>query len=104
MKKTILFVLVLAFGVAEVCHSAEDTWTSKVDMPTATSLHSASVVNGKIYVIGGTDNLYRVHATRNYVIIYAKDNGDILVARIADRKGVYKDLKTLRKIIKKFTK
>ena len=54
--------------------------------------------------LGGTDNLYRVHATRNYVIIYAKDNGDILVARIADRKEVYKDLKTLRKIIKKLTK
>jgi hypothetical protein len=33
--------------------SAEDTWTKKADMPTATSFHSASVVGGKIYVIGG---------------------------------------------------
>jgi len=29
-------------------------------MPTPTSLHSASVVDGKIYVIGGTDTIYRV--------------------------------------------
>jgi RNA polymerase sigma factor (sigma-70 family) len=32
---------------------AGDTWTKKADMPTARSESSASVVNGKIYVIGG---------------------------------------------------
>ncbi|MHC4207760.1 MAG: kelch repeat-containing protein, partial [Planctomycetota bacterium] len=58
MKKTILFVLVLTLGVDGVIHAVEDTWTKKVDMPTATSLHAASVVDGKIYVIGGTDNLF----------------------------------------------
>jgi RNA polymerase sigma factor (sigma-70 family) len=30
-----------------------DTWTKKTDMPTARSYTSSSVVNGKIYVIGG---------------------------------------------------
>jgi len=30
-----------------------DTWTRKADMPTARLSHSASVVNEKIYVIGG---------------------------------------------------
>jgi len=35
-----------------------DTWTKKADMPTTPRLyHSSSVVNGKIYVIGGTSNL-----------------------------------------------
>jgi|GEM_PF-868364 len=38
--------------------AAQDTWARKADVPTATSLHSASVVDGKIYVIGGTDDLY----------------------------------------------
>ncbi|MBI1925875.1 hypothetical protein HYR99_16695 [Candidatus Poribacteria bacterium] len=32
---------------------ATDTWTKKSDMPTARSALSTSVVNGKIYVIGG---------------------------------------------------
>ncbi len=30
-----------------------DTWTRKADMPTARSMAAATVVNGKIYVIGG---------------------------------------------------
>ena len=33
--------------------SSGDTWTKKADMPTARSGLSASVINGKIYVIGG---------------------------------------------------
>ena len=33
---------------------ATDTWTTKADMPTARWGSSASVVNGKIYVFGGT--------------------------------------------------
>ena len=32
---------------------ATDTWTRKADMPTARTTHAASVVDGKIYVIGG---------------------------------------------------
>jgi N-acetylneuraminic acid mutarotase len=36
-----------------------ETWTREGNMPTATSLHSAGVVDGKIYIIGGTDNIYQ---------------------------------------------
>ena len=32
---------------------ATDTWTTKANMPTARAAFSTSVVNGKIYVIGG---------------------------------------------------
>jgi RNA polymerase sigma factor (sigma-70 family) len=35
---------------------AGDTWTKKADMPTARAANSSSVVNGKIYVIGGWDD------------------------------------------------
>ena len=50
--------MVLTLSIASVSPAAEDTWTSKADMPTATSLHSAGVVDGKIFIIGGTDNLF----------------------------------------------
>jgi len=53
MKKTILIVFVLALGQASMTLAAEDTWTTKADMPTARSYLSASVVDGKIYAIGG---------------------------------------------------
>jgi len=53
MKKTISIVLVLAWGLASVCLSAEFTWTQKTDMPTPRWAHSSAVVNGKIYAIGG---------------------------------------------------
>jgi N-acetylneuraminic acid mutarotase len=36
---------------------ATDTWTTKTDMPDRRAYHSASVVNGKIYVIGGGRDL-----------------------------------------------
>ena len=38
-----------------------DTWTKKADMPTTPRYsHSSSVVNGKIYVIGGTYDIKRI--------------------------------------------
>jgi len=40
-------------GRVEVSSAAEDTWIRKADTPTARQLHSSSVVDGKIYVIGG---------------------------------------------------
>jgi len=44
------------FGKAGTGLAAEYTWAQKVDMPTARMLHSTSVVDGKIYVIGGSDS------------------------------------------------
>lgn len=43
------------FPTVEIYDPATDTWTKKGDMPTARASHSASVVNGKIYVIGGLE-------------------------------------------------
>lgn len=37
----------------EKYNPATDTWTKEADMPTARDCFSASVVNGKIYIIGG---------------------------------------------------
>jgi RNA polymerase sigma factor (sigma-70 family) len=37
-----------------------DTWTKKADMPTLRWYHSSSVINGKIYAIGGTSDDQRV--------------------------------------------
>ncbi|MHC4500953.1 MAG: Kelch repeat-containing protein [Planctomycetota bacterium] len=53
MKKTILFALVLVLGLTTMSLAAEYNWAQKADMPTARFVHSASVVDGKIYVIGG---------------------------------------------------
>jgi N-acetylneuraminic acid mutarotase len=53
MKKSILLIPVLVLGLAAVCSAAEDTWTRKADMPTARGYLSTSVVNRKIYAIGG---------------------------------------------------
>ena len=53
MKKKITLVLVLALALVAVSPAAEYTWAQKVDMPTARVVHSASVVDGKIYAIGG---------------------------------------------------
>ncbi len=53
MKKTGSFVLVLVLGLAAVSLATEDTWTLITDMPTARRGLSATVINGKIYAIGG---------------------------------------------------
>ena len=45
--------LIALLGMASVSPGAGDTWTQKAPLPTARSLLSASVVNGKIYAIGG---------------------------------------------------
>jgi len=49
-------VLVLALGLTTMSLAVEYTWVQKVNMPTARWLHSASVVDGKIYVIGGSSS------------------------------------------------
>ncbi len=54
------FITALALGGhfhgAGISLAAVHTWAQKVDMPTARFLHSTSVVDGKIYVIGGSDS------------------------------------------------
>ena len=56
MKKRISILLVLTLGLASGSYSEEGIWTMKADMPTARSCLSTSVVNGKIYAIGGMRN------------------------------------------------
>ena len=53
MKRTISLVLVLALGLVSVSPAAEGIWTTKADMPTGRWILSTSVVDGKIYAIGG---------------------------------------------------
>lgn len=53
MKKSILLILVLVLGPAAICPAIQDTWTQKADMSTARAYFSTSVVNNKIYAIGG---------------------------------------------------
>ncbi len=48
-----LVILVLALGLASGSLAAEDTWTTKADMSTRRHVLSSSVVDGKIYAIGG---------------------------------------------------
>jgi len=52
-KITFAFVLVVAIVLTSAESTRADTWTQKADMPTPRWGHSATVVNGKIYVIGG---------------------------------------------------
>ncbi|MHC4204132.1 MAG: kelch repeat-containing protein [Planctomycetota bacterium] len=56
MKTKITFIIVCVattFILASVGSARAATWTQKADMPTPRQGHSAAVVNGKIYVIGG---------------------------------------------------
>ncbi len=50
----ISLMLIGLLGLASVSLAAEDTWTTKADMPTARHVLSSSVVDGKIYAIGGS--------------------------------------------------
>jgi hypothetical protein len=47
-------MLIGLLGLASMSLAAEDTWTTKADMPTARATLSTSVVNGRIYAIGGS--------------------------------------------------
>ena len=52
----------------------------------------------------GYDELRRVHAGKDYVIIYAMDKSDILVARVGHRSEIYENLDALKAHIKKILK
>jgi len=56
-KKRTLLALTLVLTLAPLSLAAEGTWTSKADMPTARMFLSTSVVDGKIYAIGGSSVL-----------------------------------------------
>ena len=57
MKKTQLYVLIfILLGFPSMSFAQEDTWTAKADMPTPRTTLSTSVVDGKIYAIGGSPN------------------------------------------------
>ena len=45
--------LIVLLGVSAIGGAQVDTWTQKADMPTARNWFATSVVNGKIYAIGG---------------------------------------------------
>jgi len=53
MKRTISLVLLLTSSLVSVSPAAEGIWTTKADMPTGRWILSTSVVDGKIYAIGG---------------------------------------------------
>ena len=48
------FVVCGLLSMVSVCSALEYVWTQKTDMPSPRWRHSTCVVNGKIYVIGGT--------------------------------------------------
>jgi hypothetical protein len=48
---SLMFIGIL--GLASASLAAEDTWTTKADMPTARGYLATAVVNGKAYAIGG---------------------------------------------------
>jgi N-acetylneuraminic acid mutarotase len=57
-------------STVESYNPATDTWTKKANMPTERIGHHASVINGKIYVIGGSDhNVYTSKAVEVYDLI-----------------------------------
>ena len=54
----------VVIATVEAYDPVTDTWTKKADMPTARGLHSVSVVNGKIYALGGqTQSTFDAFAT-----------------------------------------
>lgn len=44
------------FSAVEMYDPETDTWTTRADMPTSRGYHCANVVDGRIYVFGGSQN------------------------------------------------
>jgi len=57
IRALIGLVFSLSLILSSVTLAEPDTWTKKADMPSARSYLSTSVVNGKIYAIGGWDGI-----------------------------------------------
>jgi hypothetical protein len=58
-----VFTFIALLGFSSIGTAQIDTWTKKADMPTARWALSTSVVNGKIYAIGGSDGQNRLLST-----------------------------------------
>ena len=57
MKKKILLIWILVLIMTSLSSAMEAPWKMKADMPTARMYLSTSVVNGKIYAIGGASKI-----------------------------------------------
>ena len=53
------------YKIVEVYDVNSDTWTQRTDMPFEIGLMSAETLNGKIYLIGGTDRQHTFHSIDN---------------------------------------
>ena len=49
-----IFMFIGLLGLADMSLAVGGEWVRKADMPTPRTHHPTSVVNGKIYAIGGT--------------------------------------------------
>ena len=80
-------------SVVEMYDPPIDRWTKRADMPTARTFLSASVVDGKIYVIGGSvsPNALEEHAVK---IVEAYDPATNTWSRKADMPTARKGLAT----------
>jgi N-acetylneuraminic acid mutarotase len=58
------------YSTVEEYDPATDTWTTKSEMPTSRGFHSANVVDGKIYVIGGSHEAIYYHGVVATVEVY----------------------------------
>jgi N-acetylneuraminic acid mutarotase len=56
MSATRDYIRIETFSIVEEYDPATDTWTTKSPMPTSRGWHSAIVVDGKIYIFGGSKN------------------------------------------------
>ena len=73
------------FSTVEEYMPATDTWTEKTDMPTARDGLSVSVLNGKIYVIGGAPDPVGPKKRGGYTsIVEEYDPGTDKWERVAD--------------------
>ncbi len=78
-----------ALSAVEEYDPSTDTWTKKADMPMPTYNHAATVVNGKIYVMGGESGSWAVETILSTIMKYdpATDTwtkeGDMRVPRTA---------------------
>jgi N-acetylneuraminic acid mutarotase len=59
--------------IVEVYDPATDTWTRASDMPRARFCHSASAVDGKIYIIGGEDPAVQTPSSEGFLIVDVYD-------------------------------